>query len=115
MILKLPLTTDCPQSLIVTLTGADETFTFQFDLRWNDRSNVWTMDISDPSTQTPIVTGIALVLGGPLIQEYALGIGDFVTWDETGTGTEASLSSLGTTTNVYWISPDEFPATSPDA
>lgn len=111
MIVKLPLTTDCPQSVNCQLGD----MLYQFDLRWNDRSNVWTMDISDPIAQQPLATGIPLVLGGPLIRQYALGIGEFVVWDETGTGTEATLTSLGTTTNVYWISPDEFPSGSPDA
>lgn len=111
MFVKLPLTTDCPQSFTCQLGDT----VYQFDLRWNDRSNVWTMDISNPFTQQSLATGVPLVLGGPLIRQYALGIGDFVTWDETGTGTEASLTSLGTTTNVYWISPDEFPSGSPDA
>lgn len=111
MILLLPMTPDNPQSFVTQLGNTN----YRFELRWNSRSNVWTMDISNPVTQAPIISGIALVLGADLLAAYALGMGGVVVWDETGTGTEASLSSLGTSTNVYWISPDEFPADSPDA
>jgi hypothetical protein len=105
MIGELPLTTDCPQSFNCQL---GET-TYQFNLIWNDRSSVWMMDIINPTTQTPIISGLALVLGADLLEDSALGIGALVVVDETGTGTEASVTSLGDTTNVYWISPDVLP------
>lgn len=106
MILTLPLTTDCPQSFITQLGDTN----YQFGLRWNDRSSVWTMDISDPATQTPIASGLALVLGADLLLPYALGIGALVVVDETATGTEATLTSLGASVNVYWVSPDALVA-----
>jgi hypothetical protein len=105
MIQELPLTTDCPQSFNCQL---GET-TYQVDLIWNERSSVWMMDILNPTTQQPIVSGLALVLGADLLVEFALGIGALVVVDETGTGTEATVTSLGSTTNVYWISPDVLP------
>jgi hypothetical protein len=101
MIAALPLTTDTPQTFTTQL-GAT---TYQFNLYWNDRSNVWLMDLVNPTTQTPIVTGLALVLGADLLAPYSLGIGSLIVIDETGTHTEATVTSLGTTTNVYWIDP----------
>src|ERR1019366_10409821 len=69
--LELPPSTDRPQSFTTQLGSA----VYQFDLRWNDRSNVWTMDISDPVSGNPIVSGLAVVLGADPLKPYALGIG----------------------------------------
>jgi hypothetical protein len=109
MIQQLPLTTDCPQSFNCQLGDV----TYQFNLIWNDRSSVWMLDILNAATQVPIISGLALVLGADLLEKYALGIGAFVLVDETGTGTEATLTSLGSSTNLYWVSPDELPENYP--
>lgn len=103
VIIQLPLTTDTPQSFTVQLG----TVTYQVNLYWNDRSSVWLMDLFNPTTQAPIVTGLALTLGADLLAPYSLGIGSLMVIDETGTHTEATLTSLGSTTNVYWISADQ--------
>lgn len=105
MIAQLPLSTDCPQSFTCQLGNN----TYQFDLTWNERSQVWVMNISDPVSQNPIVTGLSLTLGVDLLKAYALGIGALVVWDETGSHTEATVTSLGSSVNVYWISPDALP------
>ena len=99
--LELPPSTDRPQSFTTQLGSA----VYQFDLRWNDRSNVWTMDISDPVSGNPIVSGLAVVLGADLLKPYALGIGTLIVVDETSTNTEAALDSLGSSVNLYWVSP----------
>jgi uncharacterized protein DUF6983 len=104
-LVQLPLTTDCPQSFKTQLGNT----TYQFNLIWNDRSSVWMMDIINPITQAPIVSGIALVLGADLLEPYALEIGALVLVDETGTGSEATLTSLGASVSLYWVSPDELP------
>ena len=98
--LELPPSTDRPQSFTTQLGSA----VYQFDLRWNDRSNVWTMDISDPVSGNPIVSGLAVVLGADLLKPYALGIGTLILVDETSTNTEAALDSLGSSVNLYWVS-----------
>jgi hypothetical protein len=104
--LQVPLTTDNPQSLNTQLGDT----TYQFNLIWNQRSQIWMMDIVDPIAQEPIASGLALVLGADILKPYALGIGALVVVDETGTGTEATLTSLGASVNVYWVSPDELVA-----
>lgn len=105
MIIQLPLTTDTPQTFTIQLG----TVTYQVNAYWNDRSGVWLMDILNPTTQVAIATGLALVLGADLLAPYSLGIGSLLVFDETGTHTEATVDSLGTSTNVYWLSPDELP------
>ena len=42
---------------------------YYFKLTWNDRVEFWTLEIQD-ETQTPIVSGIKLVLNYDLIQDY---------------------------------------------
>src|SRR5208282_1439881 len=79
--LELPPSTDRPQRFTTQLGSA----VYQFDLRWNDRSNVWTMDISDPVSGNPILSGLTVVLGADLMKPYALGIGILIVVDETST------------------------------
>jgi hypothetical protein len=105
MIIQLPLSSDPVQTFITQLGSAK----YQFDVRWNDRSSLWVLDISDPSSQTPIASGLALVLGADLLLPYSLGIGELIVIDETGTHTPATVDSLGSSVNVYWLSPDELP------
>jgi hypothetical protein len=104
MIVQLPLSTDTPQTFSIQLGDS----TYQFTLRWNDRSSVWQMDMADATSGDAIVSGIGLVLGTDLLLPYSLGIGGLMVVDETGTHTEATLDSLGSTTNVYWLSSDEL-------
>jgi hypothetical protein len=66
------------------------------------------MDVSDPVGGNPIVSGLAVVLGADLLKPYALGIGTLIVVDETSTNTEAALDSLGSSVNLYWVSPGCF-------
>jgi hypothetical protein len=61
----------------------------------------------DEATQTPLLLGVALVLGTDLLQPHNLSIGYLLVVDETGVGTDAGYDELGTRVNVYWVSPDE--------
>jgi hypothetical protein len=103
MIIALPLSSDPAQSFITQL-GNEK---YQFDVRWNDRSGVWTMDLTRDSDQAILLQGIPLVLGCDILSSYTLGIGRMLVVDETGTHTDASYNDLGSRVKVYWFSPDE--------
>lgn len=103
MALQLPFTNDPAQTVTVQLG----TRSLTFDLQWNDRRGWWTMSITDAPSSTILIQGVPLVLGSDLLRAYDLGIGHFLTFDESGTGTEATFDSLGVTTNVYWLTDAE--------
>ena len=46
--------------------------------------------------------------GETIREPYALGIGTLIVVDETSTNTEAALDSLGSSVNLYWVSPGCF-------
>jgi len=103
MIVQLPLTSD-PAQVFVTQLGDVK---YQFDVIYNDRIGIWTMTITDFVTQVVLITGIAIVLGSPLLRPYNLDIGELVVSDTSESSRDAGPDDLGTRVNVYWLSPDE--------
>ena len=103
MICVLPLTNDPVQQVVTTLGD----ITYQLYLRWNDRASFWTMDITDYNSQTPLITGMPLLLGCDLWDAFAMNNGSLIVWDESGSGVDASYDDLGSRINVYWFSADE--------
>lgn len=103
MILELPFSADAGQ--IFTTQLADRKFVF--DVKFNDRSAVWTLDLLDAVTQAVIISSLPLVLGQDLLEPYNLGIGSILCVDSTGQGVDAGPDDLGDRVKVYWLSPDE--------
>lgn len=103
MIISLPVSSDSAQTFITQLGDVK----YLFNLRWNDRSQCWCMDMLTDSDQVVLLQGIPLVLGCDLLQPYNLGIGRMLVVDESGQGLDASYNDLGSRVKVYWFSPDE--------
>ena len=61
---EIPLTPDA-QSFIIALAGVKYTLT----LTWNNMSSTWNLDIGD-AVNNPIVTGVPLVTGADLLEQY---------------------------------------------
>lgn len=53
------------QTFQVTLGG----ILYRFTMNWNDVSNCWILDIAD-STDTPILSGIPVVTGAGLLEQF---------------------------------------------
>lgn len=100
----LPLSSDISQRFTCQL-GDNE---LQFDVRFNDRQGVWLMSITDASTNTKQVDGVALLLGCELLEPFNLGLGYLIVYDEDGTNKDATETDLGSRVNVYWLSYDEI-------
>lgn len=105
MILELPLSSDAAQIFTTQLGEAK----YSFDVRYNDRSGVWTLDLYDASTVL-IAASLPMVIGQDLLEPYNLGIGSLLCVDTTGQGLDAGPDDLGDRVKVYWFSHDEVTA-----
>ena len=103
MIVELPFSSDAAQTMVTQLGDVK----YQIEVKYNDRSGVWTMDLSDFLTQDPIVLSVPLVLGQDLSESYNFGIGRFLVVDTSGRGIDAGPDDLGGRVRVYWFSEDE--------
>ena len=97
MILELPLSSD-PAQRFTTQLGAKK---YDFDVKYNDRSGVWTMDMADNATKLAILSGIPLVLGQELLEPYNLTMGRMLVVDGTNQGKEAGTDDLGGRVKLY--------------
>lgn len=93
-----------PSRSFVTQLGRSK---YRFETRFNDRSGVWTMDLTDATTSVPMVRSVPLVLGCDLLEPYPFGIGSIIVIDTANQGREAGAADLGDRVRVYWLSPDE--------
>jgi len=106
MILELPFSAD-PAQTFVTQLGDTK---YRFDARFNDRSGVWTFDLTEDATQATLLQSVPLVLGCDLLAPYNFGIGSLLVMDTTNQGRDATADDLGQRVKVYWLGPDEVPA-----
>jgi hypothetical protein len=96
---EIPLT-PAPQTFLVSLVGAQYTFTLQ----WRDTMNGgWVLDIADASGKA-IVSGIPLVTGVNLLAQYAyLGL-NFELWVQTDAAdAPPTYTNLGITSHLYAV------------
>jgi hypothetical protein len=100
---ELPITADAAQSFVTQLGLAK----LKFDIQWNDRSNQFSLSLSNDETLQVYVYGQPLVLGQELLEAYNYGIGALLLVDTSKQGSEATLDDFGTRTKLYWFSEDE--------
>lgn len=110
MIIQIPVTNDPAQDFVMQLG----TSKWEFYVRYNDRGNFWTMDITDYNSQTLLVAGMPLVLGTDLLSPYILENGSLIAYDTTGSSTDAGPDDLGQRVMLYWFSPDQVAALLPE-
>lgn len=106
--IRLPLTSD-PCRTFTTVIGEAR---YRITTTWNDRSQVWTLDIADGDTDAPIASGIPVVLGADLLLSFAPELGRLIAVDMTsapGYGTDASAEDLGDRIQLLWLEPGEVP------
>lgn len=97
---KIPLT-PTPQRFTVSLSGVDYILTVQ----WRQASEGgWFMDIADINND-PIVSGIPLVTGANLLEQYKhLGFTGRI-WVQTANNPDAvpTFDNLGTEAFAFWV------------
>jgi hypothetical protein len=103
VILELPFSNDPAQSFLSQLGDKK----YGFNVKFNDRSGVWTLDLSDDATKAVLLQSVPLVLGCDLLEPYNFGIGRIMVMDTTNRGKDATAADLGDRVKVYWFSSDE--------
>jgi hypothetical protein len=98
--LQIPLSGQ-PQTFNVMLGGVAYTFTVQYR---NDPAGGWVLDIAD-SSGNDIVTGIALVTGANLLEQYEhLGFnGGLYVQTLDDPDAVPTFDNLGTNALLYWV------------
>lgn len=102
-VLELPLSSFPAQSFTTQLGDKK----FFFDVRFNSRSNTWTIDMLDDASREAVVIGLPIRLGVDLLDPYNFPYGALVATDRTGQGKEAGPDDLGSRVAVFWVSADE--------
>lgn len=103
MIVELPLTSDPAQRFTAQLGKTK----YLFEVKFNSRSGVWTLDMAVAASKEQILTSIPIVLGVDLLWPYNLGIGRLIAGDTSSRGRDAAADDLGTRVKVFWYSTDE--------
>ena len=86
----IPLTND-PSSILEVILNEQ---LYDFEIQFNLRANVWTLAISQNGT--PIIDSVNIVLGTDLLLPYNLELGSLFAVDLTSSGSDATVSDLGT-------------------
>jgi Dit-like tail protein/uncharacterized protein DUF6983 len=75
-------------------------------LGWNPSSSVWVANIAD-AAQNPLVSGIPLVTGANLLEQFGhLGLsGQMLTSTDNNTDVPPTFDDLGTTSHLYFVGP----------
>lgn len=100
---EVPTTRDPAQKFVTELGGNK----LQFDLQWNDRSNLFTLTLTNEDTGFVYFQGSPLVLGADLLGPYNYGIGSLILAGSANDGQEANLDNIGVTVLLYWFAESE--------
>jgi hypothetical protein len=89
-----------PQTFNISLAGV----TYKCTVKWNWVSACWVIDIAD-ATGTPMISGIPMVTGANLLEQYAyLGFGgSLVAQTDNAPDVVPTFDDLGSTGHLYWI------------
>lgn len=96
---EIPLSAQ-PQTFYITLVGVQ----YQFLVVWNAVNSSWMINISDASGN-PILSGIPMVTGADLLEQYAyLNLGfALVAQTDNAPDVVPTFADLGTTGHLYAI------------
>jgi hypothetical protein len=96
---EIPLSPE-PQTFNIALGGV----TYGFNVTWNVQNASWIIDIADASGN-PIVSGIPMVTGADLLEQYGyLGFQfQLVAQTDNSPDTVPAFANLGTTSHLYAI------------
>lgn len=89
-----------PQTFTIALSGV----TYRLTTSWNTSSECWVLDIATPDG-TPIVSGIPIITGVDLLQQYAyLGIAGRIFVQSAGQVTRIpGFNDLGADGQVFFV------------
>lgn len=100
---EIPVSADAAQVFTTQLGD----FRYVFDIQWNDRSQQFSLTLSNEDTQQVYFEGLPIVLGTDLLEPYNYAIGSLLVIDTSNTGREATLDDFGDRVKIYWFTEDE--------
>lgn len=103
MIIELPLTSDPAQRFTVQLGRVK----YDFYVKFNSRSGVWTVDLAVASTKAMLLKSIPVVLGADLLAPYNLAMGRLIAADTSNRSRDATVEDLGARVKLVWFSVEE--------
>lgn len=103
MIVEIPVSSEGAQTFVTQLGEVK----YRFDVKYNDRSKVWTLDLSEDVSGLVLFQGVPLVLGQDIFEPYNFEIGRMMVVDMSSRGIDAGPDDLGDRVLLIWFSPDE--------
>lgn len=99
--LEIPLSSDAEQIFSIPLDGT----LYNFRVIYNTRLGVWSMDISQGSTE--LCNGITLVSGVDLLSSYRLDLKYLYVFNIVDPSQDATADNLGTDVRLYKLTEEE--------
>jgi hypothetical protein len=103
MIIEIPIISSVAQQSVVQLIDTK----YRLDFKYNERSEIWTIGISNEASKDILIQGLPLVLGQELLEPYNFNIGRMFVIDNRNRGEEADFEGFEDTHSLVWISADE--------
>lgn len=104
MILDLQITNEPCQRFEITLGETD----YFVEIKFNDRSNVWTIDLTESITNKILFAGTPLLLAEDLLSPFNYGIGKLMLVNNSAELKDATSENLGSTLSLYYLTEDEI-------
>lgn len=104
MILDLQITSEPCQRFEITLGEID----YNIEIKFNDRSSVWTIDLIESITSKILFAGVPLLLAEDLLAPYNYGIGKLMLVNNSAELSDATSENLGTSLSFYYLTEDEL-------
>lgn len=103
MIASLPVGNEPSQKFTVQLGRVK----YDFHIKYNSRSSVWTFDMTISATKVMLLQSIPIVLGSDLLAPYNFGIGRLIVVDTSNRGRDAAVDDLGARVKLVWFGVEE--------
>lgn len=104
MILDLQITSEPCQRFEITLGEID----YSIEIKFNDRSLLWTIDLSEAISSLILFAGVPLLLGEDLLAPYNYKIGKLMILNNSAEFFDATSENLGTSLSLYYVTDDEL-------
>jgi len=106
--ITVPLTAD--PSVTFTLEFNDSRY--RITTKFNERSQVFTLDVAEADTDVDLITSMPVLLGANLLAAFCPRLGTMIAVDmaaDVGFGTDTGPDDLGSRIQLVWLAPGETP------
>lgn len=104
--IEIPILDSRAQELVVQFGNTK----YRLKLKYNDRSNIWTLDIVVEATKVVLIQGLPLVLGQSLLDPYNFNIGNMLVVDNVAKNVDADYQGFNNNCSLVWVTDAELAA-----